>query len=96
MDDVQNCDSCVNIPSSQTCRSYLQTLLLSLIKNSVAIVRERTIQIERPPLVGVVNANICGQRGVPWSARRISMAVLSILCLYISSLQNAVELAGAG
>jgi hypothetical protein len=28
--------------------------------NSVALVRERTIPTERPPLVGEVNANFCG------------------------------------
>jgi hypothetical protein len=28
--------------------------------NSVALVRKRTIQIERSPLVGEVNANFCG------------------------------------
>jgi hypothetical protein len=30
--------------------------------NSVALVRERTIPTERPPLVGEVSANFCGQR----------------------------------
>ena len=29
-------------------------------KNSVALVRERTIPTERPPPVGEVNANFCG------------------------------------
>jgi hypothetical protein len=33
----------------------------------VALVRERTIQIERPPFVGEVSANFCGQRSVAWS-----------------------------
>jgi hypothetical protein len=28
--------------------------------NSVALVRERTIPTERPPLVGEVSANLCG------------------------------------
>jgi hypothetical protein len=28
--------------------------------NSVALVRERTILTERPPLVGEVSANFCG------------------------------------
>jgi hypothetical protein len=28
--------------------------------NSVALVRERTIPTERPPLVGEVSANFCG------------------------------------
>jgi hypothetical protein len=30
------------------------------LKNSMALVRERTIPIERPPLVGEVYANFCG------------------------------------
>jgi hypothetical protein len=37
----------------------------------VALVRERTIPTERPPLVGEVSANFCGYRGVAWSVRRI-------------------------
>ena len=47
----------------------------SLIKNSVALVRERTIPTERPPPVSEVSANFCGQRGVTWSAKRISTVV---------------------
>jgi hypothetical protein len=31
-------------------------------KTSVALVRKRTILTERPPLVGEVSANFCGQR----------------------------------
>jgi hypothetical protein len=31
-------------------------------KNSVALVRKQTIPTERPPHVGGVNANFCGQR----------------------------------
>jgi hypothetical protein len=30
--------------------------------NSVAVVRKRNIPTERPPLVGEVNANLCGKR----------------------------------
>jgi hypothetical protein len=30
--------------------------------NSVAVVRKRTVPTERPPLVGEVSANLCGQR----------------------------------
>jgi hypothetical protein len=40
-----------------------QTQLLAcqcLDYNSVALVREQTILIERPPLVGEVTANFCG------------------------------------
>ena len=43
--------------------------------NSVALVRERTIPTERPPPVGEVSANVCGYRGVTWSAQRIPTAV---------------------
>jgi hypothetical protein len=32
----------------------------NIIKNLVALVRERTIRTERPPLVGEVSANFCG------------------------------------
>jgi hypothetical protein len=46
--------------------------------NSVALVRERIIPTERPPLVGEVSANLCWQRGVVWSARGIPTAVFSI------------------
>jgi hypothetical protein len=35
--------------------------IVTLIKkNSVALVRKRTMPIERPPLVGKINANFCG------------------------------------
>ena len=44
-------------------------------KTSVALVRERTIPTERPPPVGEVSANFCGQRGVTWSAQRVPTAV---------------------
>ena len=44
-------------------------------KISVALVRTRTIPTERPPLVGEVSANFCGQRGVTWSAQRVPTAV---------------------
>ena len=43
--------------------------------NSVALVRERTILTERPPLVGEVSANFCGSRGVTWSAQRVPTAI---------------------
>jgi hypothetical protein len=36
------------------------TLCYSSLTNSVALVRERTIPTERPPLVGEVSANFCG------------------------------------
>jgi hypothetical protein len=43
----------------------------ALVTNSVALVRERTIPTERPPLVGEVSVNSWGKRGVAWSVRRI-------------------------
>jgi hypothetical protein len=42
-----------------------------LLTNSVALVRERTIPTEQPPLVGEVSVNFCGKRGVAWSVRRL-------------------------
>jgi hypothetical protein len=41
------------------------------LTNYVALVRERTIPTERPPLVGEVSANVCGQMGVAWLVRWI-------------------------
>jgi hypothetical protein len=32
--------------------------------NPVALLCERTVPTERPPLVGEINANFCGYRGV--------------------------------
>jgi hypothetical protein len=43
--------------------------------NFVALVRERTIPTERPPLVGEVNANFLRIEGVAWSAQRIPTVV---------------------
>jgi hypothetical protein len=59
-------------PSSRQGRSpqNMKTANVQLT-NSVALVRERTIPTERPPLVGEVSANVCGWRGVTWSVRRI-------------------------
>ena len=44
-------------------------------KNSVALVRERTIPTERPPPVGEVSAQLLRIEGVTWSAQRIPTAV---------------------
>src|SRR5215510_5488426 len=44
-------------------------------KNSLALFRERTLPTERPPPVDEVSANLCGYRGVTWSAQRIPTAV---------------------
>jgi len=38
----------------------LSTTIVKKKKNSVALVRERTIPTERPPPVGEVSANFCG------------------------------------
>jgi hypothetical protein len=48
-------------------QSFISCLRLSISsrnfkQNSVALVRKRTIPNERPPLVGEVSANFCGQR----------------------------------
>jgi hypothetical protein len=40
--------------------AYLSAWKNEKKKHSVALVRERTIPAERPPLVGEVNANFCG------------------------------------
>jgi hypothetical protein len=53
-------------------------LLISEIKNSMVWVRERTIPIERPPLVGEVIANCLRIEGATWSAWRIPTAVFSV------------------
>jgi hypothetical protein len=39
--------------------------------------RERTIPTERPPIVGEVSTNFCGE-GVAWSARQNPTAVFSV------------------
>jgi hypothetical protein len=44
--------------------SYTDTFLINNNNNSVALVRERTIPTERPPIVGEVSASFCGYRGV--------------------------------
>jgi hypothetical protein len=46
-------------------------------KDSVTLVRERTIPTERPQHVGDVSANVCGQ-SIALSAQRIPTAELSI------------------
>jgi hypothetical protein len=49
-----------------------------ILYNSVTLVCERTILTERPPLVGEVSANFCGQKSVARSARRIPTTVISV------------------
>jgi hypothetical protein len=48
---------------------------VTIKKNSVALVRKRTIPTERPPLVGEVSANFLRVEGVAWSAQRIPTAI---------------------
>ena len=60
------------------CYIIIIIIIIIIIKtklNSVALVRERTIPTERPPPVGEVSANFCGQMGVTWSAQRVHTAV---------------------
>jgi hypothetical protein len=41
----------------------------------VALVRKQTVQTERPPLVGEVSANFCGERLSRGHAQRIPIAI---------------------
>jgi hypothetical protein len=50
---------------------------------SVALVRELTIQTDRPPPVGDVSANFCGYRGVAWSLRRMEKIILFFFMVYV-------------
>jgi hypothetical protein len=57
----------------------LYSLDLKLKLNSMALVRERTIPTERPPLVDEVSANFCGKRvSVTWSGQQIPTIVFSV------------------
>jgi hypothetical protein len=47
---------------------YSVEVKLNLLTYYMALVRKRTIPIERPPLVGEVSANFCGLEGATWSA----------------------------
>jgi hypothetical protein len=42
------------------CKSIMNDWNILKTKNSVVLVRKRTIYTERPPLVSEVNANFCG------------------------------------
>ena len=53
-------------------------------KNSVALVRERTIPTERPPPVGEVSANLCGKRGVAWSAQLCFLDLEPLLFIQVA------------
>ena len=55
--------------AERTCKELLSDVTICAHlpvkkKNSVALVRERTIPTERPPLVGEVSANFFADRGV--------------------------------
>ena len=52
----KNCRRSENVYKTYTFGAFG---LLFFIKNSVALVRERTIPTERPPPVGEVSANFC-------------------------------------
>jgi hypothetical protein len=47
-------------------------------KNSVVLVRKRTVPTDRPPHVGEVSANFLRIEGVAWSAQRIPTAIFSV------------------
>jgi hypothetical protein len=63
----------LSIPSSSNnCRRRRS---ITIKTNSVALVRKRTIPIERAPLVGIVSVQLLPVEGVAWSAQRIPTAV---------------------
>jgi hypothetical protein len=45
---------------SLSCNVSVWLLFTQKLKNSVALVRKRTIPTERPPLVVEISANLCG------------------------------------
>jgi len=51
---------CIHVPLNAEKAYVNKCERVHLIKNSVALVRERTIPTERPPPVGEVSANFCG------------------------------------
>jgi hypothetical protein len=55
-----------NIISKLVCYKLYENMIIACLlltdNNSVALVRERTIPTERPPLVSEVSANVCGHR----------------------------------
>jgi hypothetical protein len=46
----------------------IKIIIIIITNNSMALVRERTISTERPPLVGEISANILQIEGAMWSA----------------------------
>jgi hypothetical protein len=59
--------------------------------NFVALVGERTIPTERPPLVGEYSANFLQIQDVAWSARRIPAAVISVFLRGITSTEVLID-----
>jgi hypothetical protein len=59
----------------QCFRNTRHTVTAAIKKISVALVRERTIPTERPPLVGDVSAKLLRIEDATWSASRISTDV---------------------
>jgi hypothetical protein len=47
-------------------------------KNSLVLVRARTIPTELPPLIGEVSANFLQIKGVTWSAQQIPPSLFSV------------------
>jgi hypothetical protein len=69
--DWKGSSVCFRFCAGETCGHVclLSDVLSCNLTNSVALVHVRTIPTERPPHVGVVNANFSGYRSVAWSAR---------------------------
>jgi hypothetical protein len=70
---IEKCFKCYLSRTSLRVRHTLSRQTKKKKRNSVALVRKLTKPIERPPLLGEVSANFCGQRvsrdqpnGSPW------------------------------
>ena len=50
----------IHVNPAHKLKSYFLKNNFNIKKNSVALVRERTVPTERPPPVGEVSANFCG------------------------------------
>jgi hypothetical protein len=53
-------------------------IIIIINNNSMALVRERIIQIEQSPLVGEVSANFCGERVLRGQRGRSPTAVILV------------------
>jgi hypothetical protein len=67
-------DNYFYVSATKVCSFYTQTTKTKELK-TVALVRERTIPTERPPLVGEVSANFLRIDSVAWSVQRIPTVV---------------------